>query len=115
MRTGIDYRREVGPAAWLLLLYWQHSAPSDDPLWCLVANGDAIHDAVAATAVKASVSTATRWRRRLQKTGLIYTQPCIGGGCRIWLLRFDRTEDDTATKHSTPAESWPDMPTLMVQ
>jgi hypothetical protein len=114
VRTVIDYRREVGPAAWLLLLYWQHSAPSEDGAWCLVANGDPIHDVTAASAVKASVSTATRWRRRLQHTGLIYTEACGGGGFRIWLLRFDRPED-TATKNSTPAESWPAMPTHMVQ
>ncbi|MBV9886093.1 MAG: hypothetical protein JO119_06050 [Acidobacteria bacterium] len=114
MPTVIDYRREVGPAAWLLLLYWQHSAPSDDPAWCLVADGDPIHDCAAASGVKASVSTATRWRRRLQHAGLIYTEACGGGGFRIWLLRFDRP-DDAAPKRSAPAEFWPEMKTLTIQ
>ena len=114
MNTVIDYRQEIGPAAWLLLLYWQHSAPGNDLSWCQVANGDPIHDSAAATAVKASVSTATRWRRRLQKAGLIYTQACTGGGFRVWLLRFDHP-DATSKQTAVPAESWPDMPTQMVQ
>jgi hypothetical protein len=113
MRTMIDYRREIGPSAWLLVLYWQHSTPANDPDWCPVANGEKIFDSNAAKILKVSFRTAIRWRRRLEDAGLIITEPCPGGGFRIELLRFDR-QDAPARQHE-PQAAWPDMPTQLVQ
>jgi hypothetical protein len=113
MRTMIDYRDEIGPAAWLLVLYWQHTTPSNDPDWCLVANGDRILDSKAAEMLKVSLRTAIRWRHRLRDAGLIYTEQCDGGGFRIELLRFDR--QDTPPQTRARAETWPEMPTTTIQ
>ena len=113
MRNVIAYRREIGPAAWLLLLYWQHSAPTDDPAWCLVANGDPVHDRAIAGHFAISVRTAAHWRRRLQDTGLVQGGVCRGGGFRISLLRFDRP--DVPAQTNKAAETWPEMATNVVQ
>ncbi len=114
MRTMIDYRHEIGPAAWLLVLYWQHSTPTNDPDWCPVANGERVLDSNAANNLKVSVRTAIRWRLRLRDSGLIYTEQLTGGGFRIELLRFDQPD---VPQRSTrrPAEMWPDMPTQVIQ
>lgn len=84
MRTMIDYRNEIGPAAWLLVLYWQHSTPANDPDWCPVANGERILDSNAAITLKVSLRTAIRWRHRLCDAGLIITDACpvaFGSSC----------------------------------
>ena len=113
MRTMIDYRGEIGPAAWLWALYWQHATPKDDPNWCPVANGERILDLNAAKLLKVSVRTAIRWRLRLRDSGLIYTEQLRGGGFRIELLRFDR--HDVPPQPVKLVEIWPDMPTQVVQ
>lgn len=114
MRNVIAYRREIGPAAWLLLLYWQHCAPSGDPAWCLVANGEPIQDGAIARRFAISIRTAKQWRRRLQDAGLTCTEACTGNGFRVWLLRFDQPEVDAA-RTAAPADTWPDMPTQVIQ
>jgi hypothetical protein len=114
MRNVIEYRREIGPAAWLLFLYWQQSAPTEDPSWCVVANGDPVHDRAIAKHFSISTRTAAHWRRRLEDSGLSVTEGCSSGAFRIWLLRFD--QPDVAPKQAmAPVESWPGMPTQMVQ
>jgi hypothetical protein len=113
MTNVIEYRREIGPAAWLLLLYWQHSHPTEDPAWCLVANGDPIYDRAIAKHFAISVRTAAHWRRRLEGSGLIVTESCPGGGFQIELFRFDRP--DAPQVSTRPAEVWPDMPTQVIQ
>jgi hypothetical protein len=113
MRNVIEYRREIGPAAWLLLLYWQHSVPTEDPSWCVVANGEPIYDRAIAKHFAISRRTSAHWRRRLEDAGLVVTEAGSRGAFRVWLLRFDQPRSESP--RPAPPESWPEMPTQILQ
>jgi hypothetical protein len=113
-------RSEIGAAVWLLNTYWavidpDESYPDERP-WHRVLNGEPIADAEAAALLKVSVQTASRWRRRLIRIGVVEAESC-GEGFRI---RVQRPEFATVTirameAHGAERGSWPKMATELVQ
>lgn len=65
--------REIGPAIWLLLVYWA-AGTSDGWPWFIVADGAPLTDEEVAAFLNISAFTAARWRRRLMGAGLVQAE-----------------------------------------
>lgn len=110
----LDYRKAMGPAVWLFLLYKNNAEETSDPHWAPVLCGQPTRDSAAAVALKAPIHTVIRWRRRLEKAGAIRTEVCRGGGLKVWVRCSDGNASDSLM--SPVAEGkWPTMPTQVVQ
>jgi len=111
-------RSEIGGAVWLLNMYWgviDEWHPDKWP-WHRVLNGEPIADAEVAALLKVSVHTASRWRRRLMRIGVVEAQSC-GKGFRIRVQRpkFATSTIGTAEAHFAERRDWPKMATELVQ
>jgi hypothetical protein len=67
-------QRQIGRAIWLLTLYWSLQN-SDECSWAWVGAGTPIFDDDVAARFRVSVYTATRWRDRLRRAGMIQVIP----------------------------------------
>jgi len=67
-------QREIGPAIWLLVLYWSMQT-SDECSWAWVGAGVPMFDEDVAARIRVSVYTAARWRDRLRRAGMIQVIP----------------------------------------
>jgi hypothetical protein len=67
-------QREIGPAIWLLTLYWSQQ-DSDECSWAWVNAGAPMDDDAVASHLCVSVFTAKRWREKLRRAGMISVFP----------------------------------------
>ena len=105
--------REIGPAVWLLTLYWAACDQEENP-WFLVMNGEPLSDQEVAVYLGVSVHTATRWRKKLQRTGFVLSESRVGG----FQIRVKRPRFVYAAMlgYRTPVfASWPKVATELVQ
>lgn len=79
--------REIGSAVWLLTLYFAVSRPLENSPWFVVAEGSPITDREAAEFMCVSIPTATSWRKRLMRVGLVQADRCRSGGFHIRVQR----------------------------
>jgi hypothetical protein len=104
----LDHVKEIGPAIWLTLIYAANTGEPEEGIWGPVLGLRPVHDYEIADKLRIPVSTAIRWRKRLEKAGVIQTAVCRGGGLAIWFRCSGMGEPP-------PLESWPSMPTEVVQ
>lgn len=109
----LNHVRTIGPAIWLFLLYSNNAEESGDRTWAPVLNLHPIRDREAAEALKIPVHTAIRWRRRLERVGMVKTSAYRGGGLKVWLRHSDLPSDQPLPLPEP--ENWPAMPTEIVQ
>jgi hypothetical protein len=117
MRTEEFFQkaRAIGPAVHLITMYWAASKPEKLP-WFVVMDGEPLTDQEVAAFFGISTFTATRWRRRLMKTGFVEVER-YGRGYRIRVQRppFAMVTIRTLREHSRPGTDWPEMQTQVVQ
>jgi hypothetical protein len=104
---------EIGPAIWLLMLYWAASDPEEMP-WFVVMHGDPLSDQEVAAYLGVSVHTAVRWRKKLHRGGFIKAKSGAGGFC----IRVQRPQFALAAIRALEAHSqseWPKLATELVQ
>jgi len=108
-------RRAIGPAVHLITMYWAASKPEKLP-WFAVMDGDPLADDDVVAFFGVSTFTATRWRRRLMKTGFVEAERC-GPGYRIRVQRppFAMAVIRPLPEHSRVGSDWPEMQTEVVQ
>src|SRR5271163_2800743 len=78
-------QRELGPAIWLLTLYWSLQG-NDELTWEWVSAGAPMFDEDVASRFRISVYTAARWRDRLRRAGMIQVIP-RGRGFSVFAYR----------------------------
>lgn len=104
---------EIGPAIWLLMLYWAASDPEEMP-WFIVMHGDPLSDQEVSAYLSVSVHTAARWRKKLQRTGFVQAESRAGGFCiRVQRPRFALAALRALEEHAR--SRWPKLATEMVQ
>lgn len=114
--------RKIGPAIWLLILYWPTSDPaSSDPDWFVVMDGDPVPDQEVAAFLRVSVHTAVRWRKKLHRSGFIKAKSGAGGFsirvARPWRA-MEAIWDAMAAIRALEAHAqseWPKLATELVQ
>lgn len=105
--------REIGPAIWLLTLYWA-ACDRDETPWFLVMNGEPLSDQEVAAYLGVSVHTSARWRKKLQQAGFVLSESRAGG----FQIRVKRPRFASAAipSHYTHVRrDWPKMATELVQ
>lgn len=110
----LDHRKAMGPAVWLFLLYRNNTDEPEDPVWAPVLRLRPIRDSQAAEVLKVPVHTVRRWRRRLERVGMIKTSTCRGAGLKILVRHSGLPCNEPIVQVSQP-ESWPEMQTEIVQ
>jgi hypothetical protein len=108
-------QREIGPAIWLLTLYW-FMQPSDEGSWAWVRAGSPMFDEEVAARLKVSVYTAARWRDRLRRAGMIQAIP-RERGFSVFAYRppFASKVLEYFDGPTSGGSTWPRIPTSMVQ
>ncbi len=85
------YRRAVGAAIWLFILLSAHAQETDD-LWKLVAEGRSVCDEELAIQLGVRAPTARRWRKKLEKAGLLRCARSEPGYFILHILNVDAAE-----------------------
>jgi len=106
--------REIGPAIWLLTLYWAACKPDVGP-W-FVVDVDSLADEEVAAFLSISTPTAIRWHQRLMRTGFVQAERS-GRGYRIRVQRppLVTVAIRTLREHSRVCAEWPAMQTEVLQ
>lgn len=111
----LNHVRSIGPAIWLFLLFSNNAEEiPGDPTWAPVCELRPIRDIHAAEALKVPVHTVIRWRRRLERVGMVKTSACRGGGLKAW-VRYTDLPSDEPLKHGLEPENWPAMQSKAIQ
>jgi hypothetical protein len=105
--------RKIGPAVWLLMLYWAASDGEEMP-WFEVMDGEPLGDQEVAAVLRVSVHTAVRWRKKLQRQGFIKAQSGAGG-FRIHVLRPSFAMAVIRALEAHGQREWPKLATELVQ
>jgi hypothetical protein len=108
-------QREIGPAIWLLALYWSRQT-SDECSWAWVNAGAPMFDEDVAGCLRVSVYTAVRWRDRLRRAGMIQVIP-RDRGYSIFAYRppFASKVLEYLDEHPSGGSPWLRTSTTMVQ
>lgn len=78
--------RKIGPAIWLLIMYWAMCRPDSWP-WFIVDDGKPQTDEEYASFLGVSTYTLARWRQRLMRAGVVEAEKADSGAYRIRVQR----------------------------
>jgi DNA-binding MarR family transcriptional regulator len=97
MNQFLKFKTQVGEAIWLLLLLALYAEQSEGQWWPVRREGEFISDARLAVFLGESEATAKKHRRRLEKEGLIRTEPTeMHLHRRFWVREFDTAMQEQA-------------------
>jgi hypothetical protein len=96
-------RRLLGESLWLycLLMLSATTQEATDPWWP-VCGGAPISDERIAVFLDVGAATARKWRRRLEKDGLIRSEPSTPLHRRIWVANVNPVETQKALQEQLP-------------
>jgi hypothetical protein len=97
VKEFLKFKEKVGDAIWLLLLlalYADQSRP-DEVWWPVTHDGTYISDARLAVFLGETEATAKKHRKRLEREGLIRTEPTeMHLHRRFWVTNLDRVHQE---------------------
>jgi hypothetical protein len=86
-------RRQVEQAVWLLLLLHHYANQEGDEIWWPVCGGAPISDERIAVFLDVRAATAQKFRKRLERTGYIRTEPATPLHRKFWVLNLDQATE----------------------
>lgn len=90
MNQFLKFKTRVGDAIYLLLLLALYAEQSEGPWWPVRREGDLISDARLAVFLGESEATAKKHRKRLEREGLIRSEPTdLHLHRRFWVRELD--------------------------
>jgi len=96
-------RRALGESIWLYcLLVLSTTAQEANEPWWSVCDGAPISDGRLAVFLDVTESTAKKWRLRLEKDGLVRSEPLMPLHRRLWVANVNPVEIQKALREQLP-------------